>query len=136
MGGVMATTEEVIEAARQLGKLIGEHDAARKFADVMKQLREDDDAQRLLTDYNRQINTIAEKEGAGTPIEVEDKRKLDDLQTQVMTHDLLRDLQMVQMDYVDLMRRVDESMTESAPGAGGAGAGPDAGGGPGGIVPG
>ena len=124
----MATTDEILDAARQLGKLIGSHDAAKKFADVMGRLREDDDAQRLLNDYNRQINTISEKESAGTPIEVEDKHKLESFQTKVMTHDLLRDLQMVQMDYVDLMRRVDEAMAESGPSApSGGSAGPAAG---------
>ena len=91
----MATTEEILDAARQLGKLIGSHEAAKKFADVMGHLREDDDAQRLLNDYNRQLSTITEKESAGTPVEVEDKRKLESLQTQVMTNDVLRDLQMV-----------------------------------------
>lgn len=111
----MATTEEILDAARQLGKLIGSHEAAKKFADVMGHLREDDDAQRLLNDYNRQLSTITEKESAGTPVEVEDKRKLESLQTQVMTNDVLRDLQMVQMDYVDLMRRVDDAMSDASP---------------------
>jgi len=110
MSRIMATTEEILEAARQLGKLIGSHDAAKKFADVTGRLRDDDDAQRLLSDYNRHASTIAEKESNGSPIEVEDKRKLEEFQTKVMTHDLLRDFQMVQMDYVDLMRRVDEAM--------------------------
>ena len=124
----MATTEEILDAARQLGTLIGSHEAAKKFADVMGRLREDEDAQRLLNDYNRHLNTIAEKESAGSPIEVDDKKKLETFQTQVMTHDLLRDLQMVQMDYVDLMRRVDEAMSDSRPAPATAAGSPKAGG--------
>jgi hypothetical protein len=46
---------------------------------------------------------------------VEDKRQLERLQKAVVMNPTLRELQMVQMDYVDLMRRVDEAMA----GAGG-----------------
>ena len=53
---------------------------------------------------------IAEKEARQQPIEVEDKRKLEQLHQKVIEHPLLRDLQVVQMDYLDLMRKVDEAL--------------------------
>ena len=106
----MTTTDEVLAAARELGKLVKGHDAAKKYEQIITGLRDDSDAQRLLTDYNRQLNTIAEKESAGKPIEVGDKRSLEEIQGKVIQHPVLRDLQIVQMDYLDLMRRIDEQI--------------------------
>ncbi len=107
----MATTQEILDSATELGKKIASHDSARKLEDAMSRLRDDVEAQRLLTDYQRHLQTLGEKESRQQPIEVEDKRKLEDLQGKVIRNTILRDLQMAQMDHLDLMRRVDEAMT-------------------------
>ncbi|MFA9478685.1 YlbF family regulator [Phycisphaerales bacterium AB-hyl4] len=111
----MPSTEDILKAARELGEKISQHDAAKKFQDIVTRLRDDQDAQRLLNDYNRHLQTVSEKEMNQQPIEVEDKARLKELQTKVVTHPVLRDLQIAQMDYVDLMRRVDEAMTGQTP---------------------
>ncbi len=113
----MATTEEILEAARQLGKLLASHPAAIRFEETVRKLQNDVDAQRVLNDYNRHLETLAQKQAAGQPIEVEDKRRLDALQQKVIEHPLLQELQVVQMDYLDLMRRVDEAMSPGSPAA-------------------
>lgn len=123
----MATTQEILDAADKLGKLVAEHDSARKLEELLKRLESNQQAQRALTDYNRHLQTLAEKQQQGQPIEVEDKRKLEQLQQAVATDPTLRELQMVQMDYVDLLRKIDEKITGEAPTAGQsplAGAGP------------
>ncbi len=107
----MASTEQILKAARDLGELVSTHEATRKLTDALKQLEKDRDAQRLLTDHRRHMSTIAQKEQEGKPIEVSDKHKLEDLQSKVIQHPLLRDLQIIQMDYLDLMRQVDEAIS-------------------------
>lgn len=107
----MTTTDEILQAAKDIGKLVASHQAAKRFHDTLETLRGDTDAQRLLNDYNRHLGSISEKESAGKPIEVEDKRKLEDLQSQVMQHPLLKNLQIVQMDYIDLMRKIDDAIS-------------------------
>lgn len=104
----MATTQEILDLAQALGKQIGTHEASIKFEKSLKLLQGDVEAQRLLNDYQRHMAKIAEKETKGDPIEVDDKRRLEDLQGQVISHPTLRDLQVSQMDYLDLMRQVDE----------------------------
>ncbi len=111
----MATTDEILKAAGDLGKMIAEHPAAKKFEDVTRKLQDDTEAQRLLTDFNRHMQTLQEKEAKRQPIEVADKHKLEELQAKVIKNKLVRDLQMAQMDFVDLMRRVDEAMQGQAP---------------------
>lgn len=107
----MTSTETILQAARDLGKQIAKHDAAVRLEQAMKKLDDNVDAQRLLNDYNRSTQSIAQKETEGKPIEVEDKHKLKQLQDQVMGNALLGQLQMAQMDYLDLMRRVDQAMS-------------------------
>lgn len=106
----MTSTEQIVKAATELGRLIAEHDAAKKFDEMTKKIRDDTEAQRLLTDYSRHMQTIQEKQAAGKPIEVEDKRRLEKFQQDMVANSLLRDLQLIQMDYLDLMRRVEEAM--------------------------
>ena len=106
----MATTPEILEIAKKLGKMIKEHAAAAKLEDAISILQKDTDAQRLMNDYNRLTAEIAEKEHSGKPIEIDDKHKMKDLHNQVVMNKVLQDLQMAQMDYSDLMRQVDSAM--------------------------
>ena len=118
----MATTQQIMDAADDLGKLIAEHESTKKLADISKQFREDTDAQRIVNDYSRQLAAVQKKQEEQQPIEVEDKRKLEQLQQAMIGNTLLRDMQIVQMDYLDLMRRVDEAIQgagdQPLPGAG------------------
>ncbi len=106
----MANTDEILRSATDLGKLIAKHNASIQLKDLVKRLRDDADAQRILNDYNRQVQNISEKEQDGKPIEVEEKHQLEKLRTKLIQTPILRDFQMVQMDYLDLMRRVDEAI--------------------------
>lgn len=106
----MPTTQEILDAAQKLGKLIASHDSAQKLEQAARKLQGDVEAQRILTDYNRQLEKVADKEAHGKPIEVDDKRQLEKLQASVVRNAVLREFQVAQMDYLDLMRRVDEAM--------------------------
>ena len=106
----MASIEQIVSTAKDLGKLIASHDACAKFQTILRKLEKDVEAQRTLTDYNRHLQTIAEKEQNGQPIEVEDKRKLEKFQNGLIDNSLLREFQVAQMDFLDLMRRVDETI--------------------------
>ena len=110
----MSSTDQIVDAAKKLGQLIAEHESATRLDTALKKLKDDTDAQRCLNDYNRHIHMVAAKEQKGQPIEVDDKRKLEQLQNAVIRNALLRDLQVAQMDYVDLMRRVDDAMQGNA----------------------
>ncbi len=110
----MSTTQEILDAADRLGEMIAGHDVTKKMEDVAKRLEADVEAQRLVADLNRLQDALEEKARKGQPIEVEDKRKSQSLQDAVAGNRLLRELQMVQMDYVDLMRKVDERISGDA----------------------
>ncbi|MEM9252491.1 MAG: YlbF family regulator [Planctomycetota bacterium] len=113
----MPDTPAIVSQARRLGEMIAEHDAAKRLETALKALDDDLDAQRALTDLNRHLQAIAEKERDGKPIEVDEKRKAEELQKAVVRSKTLRDLQLAQMDYGDLMRQVQAAIETGTPDA-------------------
>ena len=109
-----ATQDDILKAATDLGKLVAAHSATKRYNELTEKLDADRDAQRVLADYSRAIQTVAEKEQSGRPIEVEDKRKLETAQRAVMSHLTLQNLQIAQMAYLDLLRSVDEAIQAQA----------------------
>ena len=112
----MASDKQILEQATKLGELLAEHDAVKKLESATKAFEGDIASQRAFTDYQRFAQTLQHKAQQGSPIEVEDKRKLESLQQAVITNPLLANMQRAEMDYVDLLRKVDAAIV----GAGGA----------------
>ncbi len=106
----MATDDQITQAAIKLGGMLSEHPKVSRLEGAIKKLKGDTEAQRALNDFNRRLSEIAEKEMAGQPIEVSEKRQLQDLQNAVVHNLVLREFQLAQMDYVDLVRRLDDAM--------------------------
>ncbi len=106
----MATDDQIIKAATELGEMLGDHPKVGRLESAIKKLKEDTEAQRALNDLNRHLQAVGEKEMAGQPIEVSDKKRLAELQSAVVHNLVLREFQLAQMDYVDLVRRLDDAM--------------------------
>lgn len=125
----MPSEQEILDLASQIGEMIAEHDAVKKLASATQAFEADVNSQRAFTDYQRFAQTLQQKAQGGAPIEVEDKRKLEVLQQAVITNPLLANMQRAEMDYVDLLRKVDAAIVGSGgavpqPAGPGAGAGP------------
>lgn len=146
----MAQKQEILDAADALGKQIAEHEAAEKFEQATKALDDDVEAQRAVNDFQRHLQTLAEKQRNHQPIEPAEKQKLEELQMAVAMNIKVRALQQAQMDFLDLLRevmtRIEQNAvgeeqaaaaTGAAPAPGGAGGAGGAGPilGPGGIGP-
>jgi len=137
----MPSTQEILDAAKKVGQMVAEHDATKQLESALKTLESDTDAQQAIADFNRHLQTLAQKEQSGKPIEVQDKQKLESLQQAVVMNINLRNFQTAQMNYVDLLRMIDEAITSQSSDAlsaiGGApgtspGSAPGSGGAPGG----
>lgn len=112
----MASEQDILDQATKLGELIAEHDATKKLDSASKAFEADVNSQRAMTDYQRYAQTLQAKAQQGGAIEVEDKRKLEELQQAVITNPLLANMQKAEMDYLDLLRKIDSAIV----GAGGA----------------
>lgn len=106
----MATDDQIMQAAGELGQMLGEHPNVSRLESAIAKLKSDTEAQRALNDFNRRLHTIAEKEMSGQPIEVSEKRQLQELQNAVVHNLVLREFQLAQMDYADLVRKIDDQM--------------------------
>jgi len=109
-----APHQDILDTATKLGRMISESQPVTTFHSLLDNLKQDKDAQRLLDDLNGLTEKLAEKEGNVQPIEVEEKQQLEQMRTEVAQHPLLSKLQVAQMDYVDLMRQVDEAVTNAS----------------------
>ena len=107
----MTTTQEILAEAHKLGKLIKDHPSVNKLEEAVEALKQDNNAQRTLNDYNRFATQLSEKEQKGEPIEADEKHKLQDLHKAVVMSKVLQAFQVAQMDYSDLMRQIDAAMT-------------------------
>ncbi|MHB1157433.1 MAG: YlbF family regulator [Phycisphaerales bacterium] len=112
----MTDTTRIEETAKHLGELIREHPSARAFAAATESLDKDVTTQRLITDFNRHLQKLAEKQHSGKPIEVEDKHKLEQLQSAVAAHPLIARMQQSQMDYLDVLRKAMVLVAQTAGG--------------------
>ena len=106
----MPDKQAILDAATDVGKLLKDSDAVTRLRAAAKAFQDDVTAQRTVVDFNRFLQTLAQKEQQGQPIEVADKRKLTELQDAVAGDPQLRTMQKAQMDYVDLLRAIDAAI--------------------------
>jgi len=102
--------DEILKLARQLGKLIAEHPRGKAFRQAQATLTEDKSAQKLLSEYNEQVQRMQAKEAQQQPIEPEDKRKLSEAQQQLAANESIAGFVKVQADYVEIMQQVSTAM--------------------------
>src|SRR5262249_57619628 len=98
--------EELIAAAKELGKKIGAHPRTEAFIGSAKAVADDRDAQKILNDFQEQMEKIRSREAMGQPVEPADKRRAMELEMQVAGNDKLKTMMRTQADYIQLMQTV------------------------------
>lgn len=106
----MPTLEDIIEQATKLGELIAEHETVKKLASANQAFEDDINSQRVFTDYQRFAQALQQKMQMGQPVEVADKQQMETLKQAVITNPLLANMQKAEMDYLDLLRKVDRAI--------------------------
>jgi cell fate (sporulation/competence/biofilm development) regulator YlbF (YheA/YmcA/DUF963 family) len=106
----MPDTADILTKARALGEALAAHPVVQAHSQSQRAAREDRGAQQLLRDYQAQLTRIRQLESELKPIEVEDKRKLKDLEARMAGCDSLKNLMRTQADYVALMSQVNNAI--------------------------
>ena len=52
-------TQQIMDEAEKLGQLVAQHPAVARYKQAQKAVAEDADANRLMADFERQIETLA-----------------------------------------------------------------------------
>jgi len=102
-------TAQIIDAAEGLGKLLAQHPAVEKYKQAQRAVGEDPEASRLLGEFDRQIETLGRLEQSGAHITDAQRMQLESLQSRIVSHIKIKALNMAQVDFVDLLRKVSQT---------------------------
>ncbi|HEY8665376.1 MAG TPA: YlbF family regulator [Tepidisphaeraceae bacterium] len=103
-------TQEILDAAAKLGDLVAQHPAVAKYKQAQKLVAEDPDASRLLADFDRQLETLGRQEQSGMPVTDAQRQQLESLQSRIVSHIKVKSLNMAQVDFIDLLRKVNQTI--------------------------
>jgi len=107
----MATdTQSILADADKLGVQVAQHPAVAKYRAAQKAVAEDPDASRLLRDFDRLLETLGRQEQTGMPVTDAQRTQIESLQSQIMTHIKVKNLNMAQLEFVDLLRKVNQAI--------------------------
>ena len=90
----------------------------------------DPEAGRLLADFDRTIDALGRQEQAGMPITDAQRQQLEVAQSRIVSHLKIKALNLAQVEFVDILRKVTQTIQQQVQGAAAGGAG-----GPGGPPP-
>ena len=101
---------EIMQMAEELGRAISRSPQAAAFRRARQTLEADSEISETLKQYDEQARKIAQLEVENKPVEVDDKHKLQALQNKLTASDLFKKYTATQLEYVDLMRQVNEAL--------------------------
>jgi cell fate (sporulation/competence/biofilm development) regulator YlbF (YheA/YmcA/DUF963 family) len=106
--------DEILDLATRLGQRIAADPRGRQMADARATLDGSLQDRQLLQDYETQQQKVHELEASGRPIEPDDKRRLADLHSRVISSSVIKDVLKAQADYLELMTLVSQNIEEAA----------------------
>jgi cell fate (sporulation/competence/biofilm development) regulator YlbF (YheA/YmcA/DUF963 family) len=102
--------QEILAKAADLAQAIKKSKVYRSLLAAQDRLEKDGATKKLMQDFDEQSRQIREKEKKLTPVEVEDKRKLQQLRDQMQSNELVQELLRAQADYAQMMAKVNETI--------------------------
>jgi cell fate (sporulation/competence/biofilm development) regulator YlbF (YheA/YmcA/DUF963 family) len=116
--------QTILDAAEKLSLMVADHPAVARYKAAQKSVADDPEAGRMLAEFDRQIETLGRQEQQGVPVSEAQRTALEALQSRIISHLKIKNLNMAQVEFIDLLRKVNQTiqkpLTESA-GAGAAG---------------
>lgn len=128
-------TQQIMDEASKLGDLVAQHPAVSRYKDARRAVEQDAEANRLMAEFDRQIESLARQQQSGLPVTDAQQQSLEALQNRIVSHLKIKALNLAQVEFIDLLRRITQTIQgrlnlQEVPGsAGGSGAGGGGGGG-------
>ena len=123
-----ADTNQILAEADKLGQLVAQHPAVERYKNAQKAVAEDPDANRTMAEFERQLETLARQEQSGMPVTDAQRQQLENLQSRIVSNVKVKNLNMAQVDFIDLLRKVNQTIQSKVVEAGGMGGAGGAGG--------
>ena len=103
-------TQQILEEAEKIGKLVAQHPAVEKYRNAQKAVAEDPEASRALAEFERQLETLGRQEQAGMPVTDAQRQTLEQLQSRIISNIKVKALNMAQVEFIDLLRKVTQTI--------------------------
>jgi cell fate (sporulation/competence/biofilm development) regulator YlbF (YheA/YmcA/DUF963 family) len=103
-------TQTILDAAEKLSQLVAEHPAVARYKSAQKSVADDPEAGRMLAEFDRQIETLARQEQQGVPVNDAQRAALETLQSRIISHIKIKNLNMAQVEFIDLLRKVNQTI--------------------------
>ena len=129
-------TQQIMDEAAKLGELVKQHPAVDRYKEARRAVEQDADANRLMAEFDRQIESLARQQASGMQVTDAQQQALEALQSKIVSHLKIKALNMAQVDFIDLLRRITQTIqrplnlqqegaaASGAPSPAGAGGGP------------
>ncbi|HYO07706.1 MAG TPA: YlbF family regulator [Tepidisphaeraceae bacterium] len=124
-------TQQIIAEADKLGQLVAQHPAVERYKQAQRAVSDDPDANRTMSEFERQLESLSRQEASGMPVTDAQRQQLESLQSRIVSNIKVKALNMAQVEFIDLLRRVNQAIqvkvvgeAQGAAGAGGGRGGP------------
>ncbi len=119
-------TQQILDEAEKLGQLVAQHPAIERYKQAQKAVADDPEASRMMSEFERAYARLAQQAEAGLPVTDAQRDQLESIQSKIVSHIKVKALNMAQVEFVDLLRKVGQIIQKpvvgtGAPAAGGAG---------------
>jgi cell fate (sporulation/competence/biofilm development) regulator YlbF (YheA/YmcA/DUF963 family) len=122
-------TKQILDEAEKLGQLVAQHPAVERYKQAQKAVADDAEAGRLLAEFDRQLETLARQEQSGMSVTDAQRQQLEALQSRIISHLKIKNLNLAQVEFIDLLRKINQTIQRplidqpiaGAPGSGGGG---------------
>lgn len=103
-------TQQILSEAEKLGQLVATHPVVARFKDAQKAVANDPEAGRLLQEFDRTLDALGRQEQAGMPVTDAQRMQLESLQTRIASHLKIKALNLAQVEFVDILRKVTQTI--------------------------
>ena len=101
-------TQQILDAAEKLGLMVAEHPAVARYQQAQKSVADDAEATRMLTDFDKALEKLGRQEQSGMPVTEAQQQQLQAMQSRIVSHLKVKALNMAQVDFIDLLRKVNQ----------------------------
>jgi cell fate (sporulation/competence/biofilm development) regulator YlbF (YheA/YmcA/DUF963 family) len=103
-------TQQIMDAAEKLAQMVADHPATARYKSAQKAVTDDPEAGRVMAEFERQIETLARQEQQGVPITDAQRRQLEAAQSRITSHIKIKNLNLAQVEFIDLLRRINQTI--------------------------
>jgi cell fate (sporulation/competence/biofilm development) regulator YlbF (YheA/YmcA/DUF963 family) len=119
-----ADITQILAEADKLGQLVAQHTAVERYKQAQKAVTDDPDANRAMADFEKQLDALQRQEQTGMPVTDAQRQQLEAVQSRIVSNIKVKALNMAQVEFIDLLRKVNQTIQgKVVDAAGGAGRG-------------